>query len=48
MIFEHLAAFFLHKYLGNYVEDFHSHKLKISLWNGMINTFLFYHFNQFI
>ena len=36
MVFEHLAAFFVDKFLGNYIEDFDSHQLKIHLWKGDI------------
>ncbi|CAF3303475.1 unnamed protein product, partial [Rotaria sp. Silwood2] len=36
MVFEHLAAFFIDKFLGNYIEDFDSHQLKIHLWTGDI------------
>ncbi|CAF5032595.1 unnamed protein product, partial [Rotaria sp. Silwood1] len=36
MVFEHLAAFFIDKFLGNYIEDFDSHQLKIHLWAGDI------------
>ncbi|CAF0900458.1 unnamed protein product [Adineta steineri] len=36
MVFAHLGAFFIDKFLGNYIEDIDSHQLKISLWNGDI------------
>ncbi|CAF4045257.1 unnamed protein product, partial [Adineta steineri] len=36
MVFAHLAAFFIDKFLGNYIEDFDSHQLKINLWDGNI------------
>jgi len=35
MVFEHLAAFFIDKFLGNYIQDFDSHQLKLHLWNGI-------------
>jgi len=34
MVFKHLAAFFVDKFLGNYIQDFDSHQLKLHLWNG--------------
>ncbi|CAF4052010.1 unnamed protein product, partial [Rotaria sordida] len=36
MVFEHLVGFFIDKFLGNYIEDFDSHQLKIHLWAGDI------------
>lgn len=37
MVFEHLAAFFIDKFLGNYIEDFDSHQLKLNLWHGLFS-----------
>ncbi|UJR24150.1 hypothetical protein I4U23_027116, partial [Adineta vaga] len=34
MVFAHVTAFLVDKFLGNYIEDIDSHQLKISLWNG--------------
>ena len=41
MVFEHLAAFFIDKFLGNYIEDFDSHQLKLNLWHGLFSIILF-------
>lgn len=37
MVFENVAAFFVDKFLGNYIEDIDSNQLKIHLWNGEIS-----------
>ncbi len=41
MVFENLVVYLLDKYLGDYIENLDTKKLKIDLWSGM-----FYH--QFI
>ncbi|CAF3740023.1 unnamed protein product, partial [Rotaria sordida] len=34
MVFGHLTAYFIDKYLGDYIENLDSKQLKIDLWNG--------------
>ena len=36
MVFEHITAFLVDKFLGNYLENFDDDQLKISLWKGDI------------
>jgi hypothetical protein len=48
MVFEHLAAFFIDKFLGNYIQDFDSHQLKLHLWNGKINNLIHLFYFLFI
>ncbi len=34
MVFESIVAYFLDKYLTNYLDNFDSSKLKIGIWSG--------------
>lgn len=34
MVFESIIAYFLDKYLSNYIDNFDSSMLKIGIWNG--------------
>ena len=34
MVFESIIAYFLDKYLSNYIDNFDGSKLKIGIWNG--------------
>lgn len=36
MVFKHLALHFLEKYLGEYLEDLDTKKLKVGLWHGNV------------
>ncbi|RNA03908.1 vacuolar sorting-associated 13A [Brachionus plicatilis] len=36
MVFESVVAYFLDKYLSNYIEDLDSSNLKIGIWNGNV------------
>ena len=41
MVFESIVAYFLDKYLSNYIDNFDGSKLKIGIWSGkMINLIL--------
>lgn len=50
MVFESVVAYFLDKYLSNYIEDFDSSNLKIGIWNGKFikikKIFFFYSLNK--
>jgi hypothetical protein len=35
MVFENLVVYLLDKYLGDYIENLDTKKLKIDLWSGM-------------
>ncbi len=41
MVFESLAAHLIDKYLGDYIENLDAKKLKIDLWNGKNELFLY-------
>lgn len=41
MVFERMVVHLLDKYLGDYIEDLDSKKLKIDLWHGEINPYAF-------
>ena len=36
MVFESIFAYFLDKYLSNYIDNFDGSKLKIGIWSGDI------------
>jgi hypothetical protein len=37
MVFENLVVYLLDKYLGDYIENLDTKKLKVDLWTGMFN-----------
>jgi vacuolar protein sorting-associated protein 13A/C len=37
MVFENLVVYLLDKYLGDYIENLDTKKLKIDLWSGKIH-----------
>lgn len=39
MVFENLVGYLLDKYLGDYVENLDTKKLKVDLWSGMYEDF---------
>ena len=39
MVFENLVGYLLDKYLGDYVENLDTKKLKVDLWSGMSEDF---------
>jgi vacuolar protein sorting-associated protein 13A/C len=45
MVFENLVVYLLDKYLGDYIENLDTKKLKIDLWSGMFILNLNYLFN---
>jgi len=41
MVFESVAAHLIDKYLGDYIQNLDAKKLKIDLWNGKNEFFLY-------
>ena len=37
MVFENLVVYLLDKYLGDYIENLDTKKLKIDLWSGKLS-----------
>ncbi len=40
MVFENLVVYLLDKYLGDYIENLDTKKLKIDLWSGMFSSYI--------
>jgi hypothetical protein len=48
MVFESIVAYFLEKYLSDYIDNFDASKLKIGIWSGNNNLFASISLNQLL